>query len=547
MRALPFLAATAAALAAPLHAAAQKPPDTVFLEELTWDEVKDLMDAGATSVIIPTAGTEQKGPHMVEGEHRFVVEYTSDRIARQLGNALVAPTVTYVPEGSWENPRGHMTKAGSITLPQPWFEDLLEHTARSLAAGGFKDIIFLGDSGGNQAGMKEVTDRLNAAWAGTGTRAHFIGDYYTKSGTDIRAMLKKKGYKDDAIGSHAGIMDTGEMMFVNPAQVRLSRLAPQGGGPDSGVSGDPTQASAVLGEAQLRIKIDDALAQIRRSMGVSAPAPDPNRALPASRQWEWEQATGAPYIERMTWTEIRDAIDGGATTVIVPTGGTEQNGPHMVLGKHNYIVTYTSGLMAHRLGNALVAPTLQYVPEGDYDRPGFGDKPGVITNPEASYEHVLEAAARSLKVHGFKDILFIGDSGGNQAGFTAVADKLNAEWAGTDTHVYALTDYYRKGHEYLAAWLTAAFGWDEETIGSHAGVEDTSGMLWVHPSGIRRDKIAPNGGSPDAGVHGDPTKATASIGRMAMEFKVNAGLAQYRALKAPPRRRTNSSGNGRPE
>src|SRR6185436_11179161 len=127
------------AIAPPL--VAQKPPDTVLLEELTWDELRDLIKAGKTSVIIPTAGTEQKGPHMVEGEHRFVLEYTSEKIARALGNAIVAPIIAYVPEGAWETPRGHMTKAGTITLPNDRFMVLLEHAAKSLKASGFTNII----------------------------------------------------------------------------------------------------------------------------------------------------------------------------------------------------------------------------------------------------------------------------------------------------------------------------------------------------------------------------------------------------------------------
>src|SRR5687767_10693618 len=151
-------AALALAAVLPLaQANAQKPPDTVLLEQLTWEEVRDLLKAGKTSIIIATAGTEQKGPHMVIGEHKFALEYTTDKIARQLGNALVAPILTYVPEGSWERPGGHMAKAGTITLPNDRFMTLLEHAANSLKAGGFKDIIFLGDSGGNQGGMRDVT------------------------------------------------------------------------------------------------------------------------------------------------------------------------------------------------------------------------------------------------------------------------------------------------------------------------------------------------------------------------------------------------------
>ena len=246
------------------------------------------------------------------------------------------------------------------------------------------------------------------------------------------------------------------------------------------------------------------------------------------------QSPGAPYIERMTWTEVRDAIQAGTKAVIIPTGGTEQNGPHMVLGKHNYIVTFTAKVIADRLGNTLVAPTVQYVPEGDFNRPGFGEKPGVISLPSPGYDDLLDAAARSLKVHGFTDILLIGDSGGNQAGLTNVANKLNEEWKGTGVRVFALTDYYRKSRIELRTWLTQKFGYDTVTAGSHAGITDTSQLLYIFPQGIRKDKLAPFGGGPESGVSGDPTKATAEIGKQAVEFKVNAAINQYRALKAAP-------------
>ena len=225
-------------------------------------------------------------------------------------------------------------------------------------------------------------------------------------------------------------------------------------------------------------------------------------------------------------------MKAGKTTVIVPTGGTEKNGYHMVIGKHNFVVTYAANQMARRLKNALIAPTLQYVPEGDPDR----QNPGSISVPSPAYDMILDAAARSLKVHGFKEILFIGDSGPNQAGIKNVADKLNAEWKDTGVKVYGLTDYYEASRVYYRAWLQAQFGYDEETAGSHAGITDTSQMLFVRPTGIRKDQIKPWGGPADSGVSGDPSKATAEIGRMGIEFKVNAGINQYKTLKNPPRR-----------
>ena len=123
-----LLGITAAAqrpASAPATAPSGKPPDTVMIEDLTWAEVRDLVKAGWTNVIVGTAGTEQKGPHMVDGEHKFVMAYTADKIARGLGRTLVAPIVTYVPEGSWVTVGGHMGKPGTITLPEDRFVDLL--------------------------------------------------------------------------------------------------------------------------------------------------------------------------------------------------------------------------------------------------------------------------------------------------------------------------------------------------------------------------------------------------------------------------------------
>jgi creatinine amidohydrolase len=544
---------------APATAPGGKPPDTVLLEELTWAEVRDLVQGGTTTIIVGTAGTEQKGPHMVEGEHKFVMEYTGDKIARALGKTLLAPVITYVPEGSWENPGGHMSKPGTITLPDDRFVELLVNAGRSLKAGGFKTILLVGESGGNRNGMRIAAEKLNELWKGSGARAFWVDDYYTKSHADQNKYVTEKlGVPADKIGGHANILDTSEMMFVDAKHVRPAKFAPGGGYENSGVSGDPSKSSRELGKVFLQIKIDNALAQIKGLMAGTSPpstAPPAGGAGRGGRGGRGEaQASaearppgptaqtapaGTPssapntvFIDELTWEETRDAIKAGRTTVIVPTGGTEKNGYHMVTGKHNYVVTYAANQMARRLKNALVAPTIQYVPEGDPDTSVSGE----ISLPSPAYDLLLDAAARSLKVHGFTDILFIGDSGGNQAGMTSVASKLNEEWKGAGTKVFALTDYYNASRLHYRAWLQAAFGYDEETSGSHAGITDTSQMLFVRPSGIRKDQIKPWGGPADSGVSGDPAKATVEIGKMGVEFKVNAGLNQYRLLKNPPQR-----------
>ena len=249
------------------------------------------------------------------------------------------------------------------------------------------------------------------------------------------------------------------------------------------------------------------------------------------------------FLEDLTWNEVKDALARGTTTMIIPTGGTEQNGPHIALGKHNYLVRYKAGEIARLLGNALVAPVVAYVPEGDIDPPtGLMRFAGTITTPQEVFAKVLEYAARSLRQHGFLDIALVGDSGGNQAGMTAVAGKLNEEWKDAGVKVFALTDYYEEGRVHYRAWLEAAFGYDDATVGAHAGISDTSQMLHVKPTGVRKEQIKPWGGPQDSGVSGDPAKATAEIGKMGVEFKVNAGIAQYRALKNPSTRGRGRSG-----
>jgi creatinine amidohydrolase/Fe(II)-dependent formamide hydrolase-like protein len=556
---------------APETAPSGKPPDTVFLEDLTWAEARDLVKAGTTTIIIGTAGTEQKGPHMVDGEHKFVMEYAANRIARALGKTLVAPVITYVPEGNWENPGGHMGKPGTITLPEDRFVDLLVNAGRSLKSGGFTTILFLGESGGNRTGMRTAATKLNELFKDT-AKAYWIDDYYTKSHADQNAYVTKTlGIPADQIGGHANILDTSEMLFVNPSHVRKNKLAPGGGYQNSGVSGDPTKATAALGKVFVQIKIDNALAQIKAlTSGTAPPAAEPQRGAAAGERGAGgggrgggrggggrggdpaaqptgprpptmetapagvspTQAPDTVFIDELTWEETRDALKAGKTTVIIPTGGTEKNGYHMVLGKHNYVVTFAANLMARRLKNALVAPTIQYVPEGNPDSPG---RPGVISHPSPGYDMLLDAAARSLKAHGFKDILFIGDSGGNQSGLTNVAAKLNEEWKGTEYRAYGLTDYYGTGREHYRAWLLAAYGYTDQIIGSHAGISDTSQLLFVRPAAVRKDQIKPWGGPKDSGVSGDPTKATAEIGKMGIEFKVNAAIAQFNQLKNPGR------------
>jgi len=254
-----FFLAAALALAAS-HAAAQA-PDTVFIEELTWTEVRDAIKAGKTTVLLPTGGTEQNGPHMVLGKHNFIVKHTSEQIARKLGNALVAPVIAYVPEGNLDPPTGHMRYPGAITLPNEFFMKVVEYAARSFKVNGFKNIVFIGDSGGNQEGMKQVAEALNKEWAGTGVEVLFVPEYY--SGNGFSEWLMSQGEKKEDIGSHAGISDTSQLMALDAKLVRKDKLANRGGFEGSGVSGNPTRATVPYGKKGLELKIETAVRRIK--------------------------------------------------------------------------------------------------------------------------------------------------------------------------------------------------------------------------------------------------------------------------------------------
>ena len=229
----------------------------------------------------------------------------------------------------------------------------------------------------------------------------------------------------------------------------------------------------------------------------------------------------------MTWVEVRSAIESGYTVAIVPSGGIEQNGPQMVLGKHDYIVHQNANRMARELGRTLVAPVVAYVPEGDYQPPtGNMLYPGTLGVPEPVYAQMLEGIARSLKSAGFTTICFIGDHGGSQASQAAVAAKLSREWAG-QVKVLNVSDYYDDAAQYK---YLHDKGETDATIGSHAGLIDTSELLAVHPQGVDLARLAAiPGRSESTGHSGDPMRATADYGKALLDIRINAGLRQIRA------------------
>jgi creatinine amidohydrolase len=242
-------------------------PDTVEMAAMTWVEVRSAIARGYTTAIVPSGGIEQNGPHMILGKHDRIVRFAAGRIAATLGHALVTPVISFVPEGAYAPPEGHLRFPGTIGLSEQAFAQVLDGVARSLKAGGFRTICFIADHGGSAKPQAEVAARLSREWTADGVRVIDVSDYYADE-AQTRFLLAQ-GETRAAIGQHAGIADTSELMAVDPGGVELSRFADAPFTLEAnGVSGDPTRASAERGRALIDIKVEAAVRQIRALAGT---------------------------------------------------------------------------------------------------------------------------------------------------------------------------------------------------------------------------------------------------------------------------------------
>jgi len=264
------------------------------------------------------------------------------------------------------------------------------------------------------------------------------------------------------------------------------------------------------------------------AIAQSNSGPDPNMPRPIS-------ARESVWIEELTWLEVRDAIRGGKTTAIVATGGIEQNGPYVATGKHNYVLQATAEAIARRLGNALVAPIVKFVPEGNIDPPSNHMKyPGTFSVSPATYEALLTDIAGSLRQHGFRHVVFIGDSGGNAEGMQAVADTLTRTWKGTPT-VHHIREYYEQdmwSYDYLKS-LGIVQQPDVKSSQRGALHDDyhyEAIVATVDARHIRVDERKAAGLASIYGVSVDPIATTIAHGKRLVDYR--AGLTAAAIRKA---------------
>lgn len=247
-------------------------------------------------------------------------------------------------------------------------------------------------------------------------------------------------------------------------------------------------------------------------------------ALLAAATFATAAAQGQVDLELMTYPEVAAALQHGKTTVLIYSGGTEQRGPHAVLGGHTLIARRASIEIARRLGNALVAPVLPYSIAGSHLNPRW---PGSVSLPGPVFSAVNEAVVDSMVTNGFKNIVLMGDHSGGQTELRALAQRLDRKYAAKGVRIHFCGDVYAKTRADVAAWMKQ----HNLPAATHGGIHDTSLLMFLGGDAyVRRDRMV--AGSVDNGVVGDPRPSTPEFGSLFFDMQVRNAVTQIRALTA---------------
>ena len=237
---------------------ARRRRDSVFLDELTWTELaaRDRAPARRRSSF-RSAAPSRTARTWRSASTTCASQALAEKIARALGNALVAPVIAYVPEGSVDPPTGaHALSRHDHACPTPTFEQVLESAARSFKRARLSRHRVprrprrLPEQ---RAGRRGAGSTANGRR--TPVRVHAMPEYYRVSRDAVsRRRSQARGYHATPRSARTPASPTRRSRWRSiRALVRATQLA-SARRPTAadGVYGDPRRASAELGATRRR-------------------------------------------------------------------------------------------------------------------------------------------------------------------------------------------------------------------------------------------------------------------------------------------------------
>lgn len=233
--------------------------DSVFMEDMTWLDIKKAMDSGKTTVIVPAGGLEATGPFVTLNKHQNMLRGSTNLIARKLGNALVAPVIQYVPPD--EGNRGQFLGDFNISLAA--YKQTLIDICTDLRDFGFKQIILIGDHQGAQEGLKEVAEDLTVKWPAGPAKIHYVPEYYDR--TAVQNYIQNTlGITQKSGGLGDNYYNTSLLSALDPASIRLEQRTAAKQLTVNGVNLEPIQKTIENGRKILEMQTDQTVKAIRK-------------------------------------------------------------------------------------------------------------------------------------------------------------------------------------------------------------------------------------------------------------------------------------------
>jgi creatinine amidohydrolase len=241
---------------------------SVWIEDYSGEDIVAVVDSGMTTLIYCVGSTHADGPVVAVGKHNHVAQFVVQRVAEELGNALVLPILPYAQADSelnLRNAESGQVAAGTVSLSDEVLSLVTKEvvnteligvrTSAGLKGTGFKNVLIMGDHSPNQEVLKKATKDLDQAWKEKGVRVYYI-NLSDKSFTAEKLKDMNNGV---AVARTTPIEDDSESWALGPQYIHVDRIEPE----------DRKFVSAELGKAVLEHKIASVVEQFRKLTSAS--------------------------------------------------------------------------------------------------------------------------------------------------------------------------------------------------------------------------------------------------------------------------------------